>query len=66
MIIDAKSKTISLDIPPEDYKIIYYFEPSDFGIQSHVLNSLNSLLTFEIDSDNCFKTSIIDFFYKNS
>lgn len=62
MIIDAKSKTISLDIPPEDYKIIYYFEPRDYEIQSKVLSSLNSLLTFTIDSDNCFKTSIIDFF----
>lgn len=60
MIVDVKSDIISLDIPPEDYQVIYQIEDNED--RNKLFLFLNSLLTFKISKIGEFSSSIFDFF----
>lgn len=60
MIIDVRSDLFDLDIPPEDYIIIYILEQNDNS--GKLLLLLNSLLTFRVNRKGEYLSSIFDFF----
>ena len=60
MIVDVKCDLLSLDIPPEDYTVIYRIESTDDS--NNALLFLSALLTFRVLKDGSYITSIFDFF----
>ena len=60
MIVDVRTNSISLNPNLFDYETYYFLEPDD--PKDSILVLLYSRLTFNINKDGSYKTSVLDFF----